>query len=366
MRRRPRVLVVGPGERSAGGVRSVMTALAGSRLAERYELLEVQTHRDGSAPAKAWAALRGFAAVAVVLVRGRADLVYLHSASGASFWRKAIVAAMATAAHRPYVVHVHGGGFVDFARGSSRGRLAVIRAVLRRAAAVVVLTPTWARHIGAIAGRPTDVIPNPVTIPDRLADPTARPARILTLARLGPAKGSEVLVRAFAAIRGRHDGAVLVLAGDGDPRAVRALAGALGVAESVHLPGWVDPQARDALLATGTVFTLPSRTEGLPMGMLEAMAHGLPVVMTPVGGVPDVVRDGETGRLVPVDDAPALAAALDGILSDPGRAREMGLAGRALVDDTSRLDRVADRVGDVIQRCLQGSGDPGRRRPPTA
>ncbi len=92
------------------------------------------------------------------------------------------------------------------------------------------------------------------------------------------------------------------------------------------------------------------------MGMLEAMAHGLPVVMTPVGGVPDVVRDGETGRLVPVDDAPALAAALDGILSDPGRAREMGLAGRALVDETSRLDRVADSVGDVIQRCLQGSG----------
>jgi glycosyltransferase involved in cell wall biosynthesis len=349
------VLVVGPGERSAGGVRSVMTALAGSRLAERYELLEVQTHRDGSAPAKAWTALRGFAAVAAILVCRRADLVYLHSASGASFWRKAIVAAMATAARRPYVLHVHGGGFIDFAAGSPRAGRAVIRAVLRRAAAVVVLTPTWARGVGAIAGRPTDVIPNPVTIPARLADPAARPARILTLARLGPAKGSEVLVRAFAAIRGRHEGAVLVLAGDGDPRAVRALAGALGVAASVHLPGWVDPQARDGLLAGGTVFTLPSRTEGLPMGMLEAMAHGLPVVMTPVGGVPDVVRDGETGRLVPVDDAPALAAALDAVLSDPAGAREMGLAGRALVDDTCRLDRVADRVGDVIERCLRAS-----------
>lgn len=354
MSRRPRVLVVGPGERSAGGVRSVMTALAGSRLAERYELSEVQTHRDGSAPAKAWMALRGFAAVAAVLARGRADLVYLHSASGASFWRKAIVAGMATLARRPYVVHVHGGGFVDFAHGTSQAGRVVVRTVLRRAAAVVVLTPTWARDIGAIAGRPTDTIPNPVRIPDRLADPAARPARILTLARLGPAKGSEVLVRAFASIRGRHPGAVLVLAGDGDPRAVRALAAALGVAESVHLPGWVDPQARDALLAGGTLFTLPSRTEGLPMGMLEAMAHGLPVVMTPVGGVPDVVRPGEAGLLVPVDDAPALAAALDEVLSDPERATAMGRAGRLLVEETSRLDRVAEQVGDVIARCLPG------------
>jgi glycosyltransferase involved in cell wall biosynthesis len=347
------VLVVGPGERSAGGVRSVMTALAGSRLAERYALSEVQTHRDGSAPAKAWAALRGFAAVAAVLARGRADLVYLHTASGASFWRKAIVAAMATVARRPYVVHVHGGGFVEFARGSSRARRALIRAVLVRAAAVVVLTPTWAREIGAIAGRPTDTIPNPVRIPARLADPTARPARILTLARLGPPKGSEVLVRAFASIRHRHPGAVLVLAGDGDAGAIRALAVALDVAENVLLPGWLDPRARDALLTGGTVFTLPSRTEGLPMGMLEAMAHGLPVVMTPVGGIPDVVRPGETGLLVPVDDAPALADALDQVLSDPARAKEMGLAGRELVDCTSRLDRVAEQVGDVIQRCLE-------------
>lgn len=350
--RRPRVLVVGPGVHSAGGVRSVIAALCDSPLAERFELVEIPTHADGSKALKLVVAARGLGRLVDELVRRRPALVYLHSASDASFWRKAIAAGLTRLARRPYIVHVHGGAFADFYRRSRPPAQWVIRRMLRGARAVITLTPSWARELQAITGRPTVTIPNPVRVPAGRADPARRPAHVVTLARIGPEKGSFVLVRAFAAIAGDHPGARLVLAGDGSQEEARRVAEETGVADRLDLTGWIGPDARDALLAEAAVFVLPSRIEGLPVSMLEAMAHALPVVVTPVGGIPDAIDDGVTGVLVPIDDVERLAAAIGGLLADPARATAMGAAAREVVAGTYELDAVAVRIGDLIAENL--------------
>jgi len=349
---RPRVLFVGPGDRSAGGVRSVIAALSRSSLSERFALTEVETHADGTLPFKIVIAARGLSRLAVILVRERPDLVYLHMASDGSFWRKAIASAMARAARVPYIVHVHGGGFADFYRGMPAPGRMTARWVLRGARAVITLTPSWAREIGAIAGRPTVTIPNPVSVPELLADPAARPARIVSLARIGPSKGSLVLIRAFGALAAAHPGSRLVLAGDGPQEEARRVAREVGVEDRVDMLGWIGPAERDALLAAATVFALPSRVEGLPVSMLEAMAHGLPVVVTPVGGIPDAIEDGVTGRLIPADDIDALAEALGALLDSPEAAAAMGDAARAAIHETYEAEAVAARVGDLVESCL--------------
>lgn len=328
-----------------------MVALSRSALSRRVTLVEVETHADGTRPYKLVVAARGLSRVIEQMVRERPDLVYLHTASNGSFWRKAIASAIARAARVPYIVHVHGGAFADFYRGMpAPGRL-VARWMLRGAAAVVTLTPSWAGEIGAIAGRPTVTIPNPVDVPAAAADPAARPARIVTLARIGAAKGSFVLLRAFAALAEAHPDARLVLAGDGPQEHARRVASEAGVADSVEMPGWIGPTERDALLASATVFVLPSRVEGLPVSMLEAMAHGLPVVVTPVGGVPDAIEDGVTGRLVPPDDEAALTAAIGALLDDPAGAAAMGAAARRVIHDTYDMDAVGARVADLVEAC---------------
>jgi glycosyltransferase involved in cell wall biosynthesis len=346
------VLVVGPGDRSAGGVRAVMAMLAGSSLGQRFELVEVETHADAVLPAKIAIAGRGLARVAELLARGRIDIVYLHSASYGSFRRKAIAAAMARAAGRPYVLHVHGGAFADYHRRAARPERALIRRTLSRACAVVALTPVWARRLEEISPCRTVVVPNPVRLPERRAEPSRRPARVVTLGRLGEAKGSLVLVRAFAALAD-HPEATLILAGDGPPEPVRALAKRLGVSDHVITPGWIGPEARDELLAGASVFVLPSRQEGLPLAMLEAMAFGLPVVVSPVGGVPEVVRDGREGWLVPPDDPAAVTRALGHLLADPVAATRMGQCARHTMEAGYSLDVVADRLGDLIASCLR-------------
>jgi len=151
---------------------------------------------------------------------------------------------------------------------------------------------------------------------------------VLALGRLSPEKGQDVLLEAFSRLPAdehRH----LLLAGDGALRPVlERRAAALG--ERVRLLGWRDDPW--ALLGAADVFVLPSRREGLPIALLEALAVGLPVVATHVGAVGEVLAGGACGHLVEPDDAAALAAALAEVLGDGKVRARLGEAGRTRVD----------------------------------
>jgi glycosyltransferase involved in cell wall biosynthesis len=169
------------------------------------------------------------------------------------------------------------------------------------------------------------------------------------VARLSPEKDADTLLRA-AALVARDDPAFrLEIAGDGVCLPdLRARAAELGLNERVRFLG----EVRDvpSLLARASVFVLSSLTEGISLTLLEAMARGLPVVATRVGGNPEVVADGETGLLVPPRDPAALAAALLRVRRDPDHARELGRAGRRRVEahfDVCRM--VADYESLYLQ-----------------
>lgn len=171
---------------------------------------------------------------------------------------------------------------------------------------------------------------------------------VLAAGALVPRKGFDVLVEALARLeRGR-----LWIAGGGDEaRAdLAARIDRLGLGERARLLG-----ARDDvpdLLAAADVFAMPSRAEGLGIAALEAMAAGLPVVASAVGGLADVVLDGETGRLVPPDDVAALAGALAELLEDPARAALLGTAGRARVAAQFTSERMVDAYEALYREIL--------------
>jgi glycosyltransferase involved in cell wall biosynthesis len=174
--------------------------------------------------------------------------------------------------------------------------------------------------------------------------------------RLAPVKGQRDLLGAFAAIRERHPGAHVVLVGSDDERGgayaaeLEADARDLRVADAVHLLGF----RTDALgvMRAFDALVLPSRIEGMPLAVLEAMALATPVVATAAGGTGEVVDDGRTGLLVPVDDAEALAKALDRLLADAGLRDELGRAARIHV--AANFDaRVHDRrILDIYDEAV--------------
>jgi sugar transferase (PEP-CTERM/EpsH1 system associated) len=165
---------------------------------------------------------------------------------------------------------------------------------------------------------------------------------IVSVSRLNPEKDVASLVHA-AAIAARHDPALRVeVAGDGPCRAdVQRTIDELGLGRIVTLLGAI--REVPELLSRASLFVLPSRTEGISLTLLEAMARGLPAVATRVGGSPEVVLEGESGLLVPAQDPQSLAAALLEIRRDPARGEQMGLAGRRHVERTFNIRRmVAD------------------------
>jgi glycosyltransferase involved in cell wall biosynthesis len=149
---------------------------------------------------------------------------------------------------------------------------------------------------------------------------------VVAVGRLAEPKDALTLVRALAAVPGRAYAALLV--GDGPDRpAVESEVRRLGLQDAVTLAGTREDVP--GVLAGADVFALSSRSEGAPLSILEAMAAGLPVVSSRVGGVPELVVDGETGLLVPPGDPSAMAGALGRLLADGGLRRRLGAAGRA-------------------------------------
>ena len=228
---------------------------------------------------------------------------------------------------------------------------------VRAARFVAVCTHYGAGEIRRKVGEGTvnlHVIPHGVPaceagVPDR--DPL-----IVAVGRLQPKKGFVTLVEACRLLRDRGTPFRCVIAGEGPerPRLEQAIDhGHLG--DLVQLAGAQSQAQVAALLRRARAFTLPCTTapngdrDGLPNAILEAMAAGVPVVSTPVGGIPEAIEDGRTGLLVPPDDAGALAGRLEELLKNDGLCRTLSLSGRALVTERFGLERNVALLAELFE-----------------
>jgi len=169
-----------------------------------------------------------------------------------------------------------------------------------------------------------------------------------SIGRLDEQKGYELLVDALADL----PGASAVIVGDGPEReALESRASETGVADRLELAGWSD-DARSYLPAFD-VFVLPSRYEGFPLAIVEAMLAGLPVVAADVGSIPEAVVDGETGLVVPPDDVPALTAALRRMIDDPALRARCGEAGRLRAESRFTSDLMATTFAEIYERAAR-------------
>lgn len=192
-----------------------------------------------------------------------------------------------------------------------------------------------------------------------LADPPAplptEPAALFA-GVLEPPKAPEVLIEAWGAVAARLPHARLTIAGRGPMEAaLRARVASLGIAGSVRFAGHLTRAELRRQMDAATCLVLPSRNEGLGRVVVEAMARGRPVVGTAAGGIPELVDDGATGRLVPMDDPAALAAALVEVLAEPERAAAMGAEGRRRAEALDPTRAFADGVARLAAWVRKGA-----------
>jgi glycosyltransferase involved in cell wall biosynthesis/peptidoglycan/xylan/chitin deacetylase (PgdA/CDA1 family) len=189
-----------------------------------------------------------------------------------------------------------------------------------------------------------------------------RPKRIAMVACLREGKRVDILIDAAPRVLAQHPDAEFLIVGDGPCREqLASLAQATRVADRFQFLGHRDDVP--ALLADADLFVLPSESEAFPNAIIEAMAAGLPVVATSVGGIPELVNEGVTGRLVPPGNAYAIADALIELLDAPERAASFGRAGRRTVEQAYSFDRMVEQFETLYLEGLERSGV---RRPATA
>ncbi|ODU04105.1 MAG: hypothetical protein ABS81_11725 [Pseudonocardia sp. SCN 72-86] len=354
-RSRPRILWVSTSPDTRGGIGSYVRTMRSTRLWRDWDVRHVTTHRNGSGISKVATFGAGLARFGAALVR-RPDAVHVHTASYGSFARKAVVTWVARAARVPVVLHVHGGEFVRFHDRCPAPVQALIRATLHTADTVVALGDRWAERLADVAPRARIlVVPNGVRLPEN-PRPTDRDpgVHVVAVGDVSDAKGTFVLLDAWAKLTAElpPGSARLTVAGAGEVDRARTAVTDLGIGDSVEVTGWIRPGAVAGLFASADVLALPSRAEGQPMAVLEAMAHGLAVVATDVGGIPDLVG-ADQGILVPRDDPEALTAALRVVVTDDARRTAMGEAGVAAVRERFDVDVVAGRL-DALYRRVTG------------
>jgi glycosyltransferase involved in cell wall biosynthesis len=297
------------------------------------------------------------------LVRAwRPDIVHTHLAKAGALGRIA-----ARRRSVPVTVHTFHGHVLDgyFPRPVARAFLAAERGLAKRTTALVAVSDAVRDELLALGiGREEQwhVIPVGLELDGLLGTPPARTkARrglglptagkvVGIVGRLVPIKDHETFLRAAARLVREREDVAFVVAGDGEERAVLEARARELLGDRVVFLGWVQDLA--ALYAALDVVVLTSRNEGTPVSLVEAGAVGRPVVATRVGGVPDVVADGETGTLVPPGDPAATAAAIGRLLDEPALAKAMGEAARASVPSRFSADRLVDDLAALYEHLL--------------
>lgn len=290
----------------------------------------------------------------------RPDLLVTH------LFKADLYGALAAAVHGvPVVSHKHNED--QFLRHPVFGALG--RAAHARARRAITVSDAVQRFYVEQAGFPPRRL---VTVRhgiDRVAtgsptpdvSPEAREITLGSVARLAPQKGLPVLLRAVRALTDLGHRLRLVLAGSGeDEAALRREAHDLGIADRVRFAGQVSDVP--ALIRSLDLFVLPSRWEGFGLVLLEAMAEGCPIVASRVGGIPEVVADGESGILVPPDDPRALTEAIATLIRDPARRHALGRAGRRRFRDRFTAERMAEETAAVYDGAMVDRIRPERLR----
>ena len=330
------ILMVGPDLEMQGGIAAVANGLISGGLGDGCNLRYIPTACEGSRFRKTLKYFEGF--YRFYKAADAADVIHIHVSVRGSFKRKFPIAKIAKAKNKALVIHEHNGEFAEIFESESDEYRSKVREFFGWADTVIVLSEEWRDYFAAnvCAEKKIAVMHNAVALPPTPVDPSKH-QDVLFLGRLGACKSPDVLLRAAQALGSEFPAVRYRFAGDGNVENYKALAEELGISDQCDFLGWVKGEDKERLVQESGIFCLPSRHEGMPMSLLEMMSYGLPCVATPVGGIPQVIHDGDNGYLVPVNDYKALADCLAKLIADKNLRYEVGSSARSTIKSSFNI-----------------------------
>ena len=291
-----------------------------------------------------------------------AAIVHIHTCSGFSFYRSVLDMWIARWTGARVALHVHGAAFDEFYEQTGAIARRLIGWSLSRADCVIALSDGWRRKLQSMSpAARIAVVENAIELPETVAERRHDgPCRFLMLARMDEWKGVDDLLDACALLRTDELVVEVALAGPpgtaGDQAVLSQKILDRGLDGSVRYIGPVEGEEKARFLQWADAYVQPSRHEGMPLSLLEALAYGLAVVATRVGAVPEVIDDRLHGLLVPPGDPGQLARAMRELATDEGLREAMSRAGRDLVRRRFSLARFRKDLVSLYDSLVPAPG----------
>lgn len=346
---------------SVGGQLYACTTLVASEISRHVAWIPIDSMMVSVPPPpvarRIGAAGRRLATFSRALDDRTVDGVLIFASARLSFVEKGVMAILARTRGKRVVLAPRSGLITDDLASSAFMRRFVPH-VLRQCDVVLCQGAGWKTTFQRIAGMPDErfaVVPNWIDPAPYEAIAKRRRRRdggatFLYLGWLEPYKGIHDLVEAVALAREALAGCRVIVCGRGSAEtSARRLARQRGVEQLIDFRGWTTGANKDAVLAEADVLVLPSHREGMPNALLEAMACGMPVIGTRVGGVPDVIVSDEVGVLLPPHDPAALARAMSELAADPDRRARLAAGAREHIRRHHDIRAVWPRLLDVLR-----------------
>jgi len=349
-----KILMCGPHLKATSGISNVVNNWIDAGIGGHVDLCYVSTLRHyvpGRIAAKTMNAIAAYWNVLIKLFASF-DILHLHVSSGMSFVRKWILFKLAGYSRIKRVIHIHGSNFDEYYDSSPSWLQRLIRNSFNNADAVLVLSEKWKEFVNRISsnrnvyilynGSNLSIYSGKIDHGDRI--------NISCMGRLGKRKGTYDLLEAFLNVCRENPDAHLVLGGDGDVEEVRKIIQDQDVGDRAHLLGWVTGDDKIRVFKECDIYVLPSYNEGLPGSILEAMAVGVPIVSTPVGGIPEAVIEGRNGYLVEPGDREKLFDRIMLLCRDEESRRRMGRESRKIIEEKFDIYKIVDSLVGIYRK----------------
>lgn len=343
-----KVLIIATSRKTRGGITSVVKAHETGEQWKKYHCKWIQTHRDGNPIRKLWYLFSALLQYLILLPFY--DIVHIHIATTQSAKRKQLFFYLAKWMKKKIIFHFHPSN-EKFLFEPYNQKL--YKRLFSQADLILVLSEQWKKWLKEALGitEHVEVLYNPCPKVNRRED--RRENIILFAGTIIPRKGYVDLIKAFAKIAKKHPDWKVVIAGNGEIENAKNIASEYDVSNQIIFPGWINGKKKEETFQKASIYCLASDGEGFPMGMLDAWTYGIPCVVTPVGGIPDIVKDGINGLIFPVGDIDILASKLDNLISNKELREKIIKAADQYVNNTFSIDNINNQLSNIYKRLCQ-------------
>lgn len=335
-----RIFMLGPDPKKAfGGMAAVVESYMNSDFFHKHQICYIATNNEIAIRSdkkitcnKLKVAMVAWVVIIKALLKGKVSALHVHCATDNSFWRKSVFIITGYFFRIPILVHIHGSDPAFYGKDCGAFKRTLIVRVLNLADRLIVLSAYWEELFKDWGVKATiKILPNPVELIPVLEN-KSKQIQLLFMGVLLRRKGVFQLLEAFKQLIKKYPNLHLVYAGSGELfEDLKDKINLLGLGNQITLAGWVQGADKMLLLQQSTIFILPSYNECFPVSLLEAMSAGIPSVVTNVGGVVDIIQDGDNGLLV-----------------NPGDIEEIVLKVSALLDDKLLRERIGKNGRDYV------------------